>query len=156
MSDTELKTYVKIIEQSYVSFRDYLEHLPEDALDWKLNEFSGSPRWIISHVIKDQYLFTDFIVKGKTFSSQLEIEEIKGDIDTILKKFNKMVKETVGSIQTLRNEDLERIREMKNYKMTVEELLFEFIYHINHHSGQLAMILSSWKRSRKAKSAKKD
>ncbi|MHA1866347.1 MAG: DinB family protein [Candidatus Heimdallarchaeaceae archaeon] len=156
MSEKELKTYIKIIEKSYSSFREHVENFPEEALDWKINNFSGSPRWIISHVIKDQYPFTDFIVKGKTSSSQLKIEEIKGDISNILKKYDKMVKDTVESMQSLKEEDLTLIREMKNYKLSVEELLFEFIYHINHHCGQLAMILGTWKRSKKAENSKKN
>ncbi|MHA1303292.1 MAG: DinB family protein [Candidatus Heimdallarchaeaceae archaeon] len=150
MSETSLEVYLYMIEKSNEAFRDFLEHLPVDALEWKVSKYVGTANWIIHHVIRDQEWFARFIVGEEQEELEPTLEVSQVDLEVLLNRFDKMVETTTKLLKQLKEEDLEEVRSFKNYSLPVKELLFEYIHHLNHHGGQLALIINSWKRKQRA------
>ncbi|GAH57067.1 unnamed protein product, partial [marine sediment metagenome] len=64
---TILKTdfYLEMIDKSHKTFREFLSHLPEDILDWRVHEFTPSVRELITHIIQDQMWIVNYLLEKK-------------------------------------------------------------------------------------------
>lgn len=147
--NTKSMFYLEIIKKSHETFKDYLSHISEDALDWKFHDYTVTARWIISHVIKDQKWFVNLILDKKGRSKDYKNFK-KLEIEKIIAIFDEEMQENIAQLQKISDEDLNEIKEVKGYPMKVEDLLFEYIHHLSHHGGQLAQIMNAWKREQRA------
>jgi hypothetical protein len=150
MSDNELQNYMKLVKKSHEAFRDFITHLSEDILEWQIHEFTNSVSWIIQHIIQDQKWIADVILNkhAKHVSSPKFNEKLTKD--QLVEKFDKLASYVENNFSKLNNEILSELKNYKEYSMSVEDWLFEYIFHLNQHSGEISLMSKAWKRKERS------
>ena len=146
MTNNELQNYMKLVKKSHEAFHDFISHLPEDILPWKIHEFTNSVSWIIQHIIQDQKWIVDVILNKQLKHDSSPSFNEKISIDQLITKFEKLVLYVESNFSKLNDEILGELRNYKEYSMSVEDWLFEYIFHLNQHSGEIGLISKAWKR----------
>ena len=149
-STSKLEFYQDIINKTHDAFREFLVHLPEEILDWKLSENLNSVRWIIEHIINDQMWIANVIMENN--GEEYHFEEGYGQysLEQIIEKYDEMFIGIEEKFTDLTVENLTEARMYKEYSLSVEEWLFEYIHHLNKHSGEINLILTAWKRKKRS------
>lgn len=150
MSNSELQYYMKLVKKSHDAFRDFITHLSEEILEWKIHEFTNSVSWIIQHIIQDQKWITDVILNKQTKHKESIKFNEKLTRDQLVGKFDKLVSYTENNFSKLNDEVLREFRNYKEYSMSVEDWLFEYIFHLNQHSGEISLMSKAWKRKERS------
>ena len=150
MSNNELQNYMRLVKKSHDAFRDFITHLSEEILKWKIHEFTNSVSWIIQHIIQDQKWIADVILNKQVkresspkFNENLTTEQL-------VVKFDKLVSYVENHFKKLNTEILKELRNYKDYSMSVEDWLFEYIFHLNQHSGEISLMSKAWKRKERS------
>jgi hypothetical protein len=150
MKQTKIDFYLEIIKKSHDTFREFLTHLPEGILDWKLHDFANTVNWMIQHIIHDQTWIVNVILDNKEEGKHFEKESLEISLDDMIEAYDEMISRTENLLGKLEDDDLSETRTYKEYEMMVEEWFFEYIHHLNQHAGELALYLSIWKREQRA------
>ncbi len=137
---------MRLIKHAHITFKENMESVKEDYLDWKIFNFVNSPRWIIEHIITMQDWFAKFIIDGEIGEYDESISEPITPIETLIEDFTVQIKKWEEKFNGLNEEDLTEIREYKGFSLTLEEWIYEYIYHLMHHGGQISFIVQTWKR----------
>jgi hypothetical protein len=146
MSQTKINFYLEIIKKSHDAFREFLVHLPEEILNWKLHEFANTVNWMVQHTVHDQMWIANVIMNNQEEGKHFEKESTDIALDDILREFDELTMKTESMLQELNDEVLSESRSYKDYEITVEEWFFEYIHHLNQHAGEIALYLNIWKR----------
>ena len=142
--------YTEIIKKSHDAFREFLTHLPEDILTWKIHESLYKVDWIIQHVIHDQVWIINVILDNKEEGHHFEEKEEGLSLEDMIEAYDDMVMNVESKLDNLQDKQLSEPRSYKNYSLTVEDWLFEYIHHLNHHGGEIGLILAGWKRKQRS------
>lgn len=143
MVDHAITVYLNVTKHAHAAYLDYLNNLSEDVLEWKINMFSKTIKEILIHILNHQTWFVNEIFNIQN-EQEKQFPEI--NIEQLITKTKEMLESNERKIAQLKNEDLQRDVSIKEYKMTIPELLHEYIYHLNHHTGQIAQIVQAKKR----------
>lgn len=143
MVDYAINVYLNITKHAHTAYLDYLNNLSEDVLEWKINEFSKTIKEILMHILNHQTWFLNEIFNIQN-EQKKQFHEL--NIEQLITKTKKMLESNEQKIAQLKNEDLQREVSVKEYTMNISELLHEYIYHLNHHTGQIAQIVQAKKR----------
>ncbi len=150
MNISELQNYMKLVKKSHEAFRDFITHLSEEILEWKIHEFTNSVSWIIQHIIQNQKWIADVILNKQAKRESSPVFDEKLTIDQLVTKYEKLVSYVEGNFSKLNDEILREFRNYKEYSMSVEDWLFEYIFHLNQHSGEISLIAKAWKRKERS------
>ena len=146
MSSNKIDFYREMIKKTHETFREFLVHLPEDILEWKIHEFANTVRWLIHHVIHDQMWIANVILNSNEEGYHFDKKEEELTLEDLIEGFDETISEIEVKLERVKEEDLLRNRSYKEYSMTVEDWLFEYIHHLNLHSGEIGLALTIWKR----------
>ncbi len=149
-SNSKMQFYQDIIKKAHDAFREFLTHLPEDILDWTIHESLNSVRWIVEHVIHDQMWIANVIMDNSEEGYHFEKSIKQYTLDELIEKYDDVFIEIEEKFTDLKREHLLEARMYKDFSMTVEDWLYEYIHHLNQHSGELGLILSAWKRKKRS------
>lgn len=149
---TILKTdfYLEMINKSHKSFREFLTHLPEDILDWRVNEFTSTVRELITHVIQDQMWIVNYILEKKEEKHAIPENISKLLIEEIITVYDEFVANATDKLSKVKDLDLADERNYKEYPLNVEDWLFEYIHHLNKHCGEINVAHIAWKRKERS------
>ncbi len=150
MSNNELQNYIKLVKKSHDAFRDFITHLSEEILEWKIHEFTNSVSWIIQHSIQDQKWIADVILNKQVKRESSPKFDEKLSNEQLVVKFDKLVSYVESNFSKLSDEILGELRNYKEYSMSVEDWLFEYIFHLNQHSGEISLMSKAWKRKERS------
>jgi len=150
MNDSELHFYMKLIKKSHDAFCDFLTHLSENILDWKIHELTNSVSWIIQHIIQDQKWIADVILNKQVKHDKTLTFDDKVTLEQLITKFEKLVSYVEDKFSKLNDDILSEERNFKQYSMNVEDWLFEYLFHLNQHSGEINLISKAWKRKERS------
>lgn len=150
MNQTRINFYLEIIKKSHDTFREFIIHLPENILNWKLHNLANTVNWMIQHIIHDQMWIANVIMNNNEEGMHFDKESEELTLDDMLKSYDELTSETESLFQGLKDEILTESRSYKDYKMLVEEWFFEYIHHLNQHAGELVLYLTIWKREQRA------
>ncbi|MHA1829571.1 MAG: DinB family protein [Candidatus Heimdallarchaeaceae archaeon] len=150
MNQEKVKTYLFLIKKSHETFREFLSHLNEEMLHWKINEQCNSIQWIINHTLKDQKWILDLIF-GESYKpiSFKEISE-HNTINEILGIYDSFVEKIPSRFERLSDEDLDKNILFKGYTLRLEDWLYEYIHHLSYHSGEMGLYSVLWKRKQRS------
>ena len=146
MSSSKIDFYKEMIKKTHDTFREFLVHLPEDILDWKIHEFVNTIRWLIQHVIHDQMWIANVILNSKEEGFHFEKKEEDLTLEDLIEGYDDTISEIEEKLEGVKEKNLSENRFYKEYSMTVEDWLYEYIHHLNLHSGEIGLILTTWKR----------
>ena len=150
MSKTKINFYLEIIRKSHDTFREFLTHLPEGILEWKLHDFANTVNWMVQHIIHDQTWIANVIMDNNGEGKHFEKKASEISLDDMIEAYDELVSKSESLFEKLEDGVLTEIRNYKEYEMSVEEWLFEYIHHLNQHAGELALYLTIWKREQRA------
>ena len=145
MSSNKVDFYREIIKKTHDIFREFLVHLPEDILDWKIHEFANTVRWLIQHVVHDQMWIANVILDNKEEGYHFDNEETLS-LENLIDGYDEAISEIEEKLEDIVEENLPENRSYKEYSMTVEDWLYEYIHHLNLHCGEIGLTLTTWKR----------
>lgn len=142
--------YIEIIERSHEAFRDFLTHLPEEILNWKITDTMYSVNWIIQHIINDQVWILNVILKSneKGYHFEKQLDELT--LEDLIEGYDEMVLQAERQLSKIIDDQLNEARIYKDYSLSVEDWLFEYIHHLNHHAGEVSFISTAWKRMKRS------
>lgn len=148
--DSKVHFYQEIIKKAHDSFREFLVHLPEDILEWQIHESLNSVRWIIEHVIHDQLWIANVIMNNYEEGYHFEESIDQYTLDELVEKYDDVFIAIEEKLADLKEEHLNEARMYKEFSLPVEDWLYEYIHHLNHHSGEIGLILTAWKRKKRS------
>jgi len=149
-SNSKIQFYQDIIKKAHDAFREFLTHLPEDILDWSIHESLNSVRWIVEHVVHDQMWIANVIMDNSEEGYHFEKSVDQYTLDELIEKYDDMFIEIEEKLTYLKKEHLKEARMYKDYSLSVEDWLYEYIHHLNQHSGEIGLILTAWKRKKRS------
>ncbi len=149
-SNQKSQFYLEMIERSHEAFREFLTHLPEDILTWKVHDSLYSAGWIIEHLIHDQMWIVNVILNNKEEGYHLKAKPEGLNLDDLIEGYDDLVSEAEEKLSKITDVQLNEARSYKEYSISVEDWLFEYIQHLNHHGGELSLILTAWKRKNRS------
>lgn len=149
---TILKTdfYLEMINKSHEVFREFLSHLPEDILDWRVHEFTKTVRELLMHVIQDQMWIVNYILEKKEERYPIPENISKLLIEEIISVYDDFVSDATEKLNKVKDSNLADERDYKEYPLNVEDWLFEYIHHLNKHCGEISIAHIAWKRKERS------
>ncbi|MHA1199925.1 MAG: DinB family protein [Candidatus Heimdallarchaeaceae archaeon] len=149
-SNQKSQFYLEIIKRSHEAFREYLTHLPEDILAWKVHDSMYTSGWIIEHLIHDQIWIVNVVLDNHEEGYHFEDKPEGLTLDDLIEGYDEMVSKVEQELANINDNQLNEMRTYKEYSITVEDWLFEYIHHLNQHGGELGFILTAWKRKNRS------
>ncbi len=149
---TILKTdfYLEMIDKSHKTFREFLSHLPEDILDWRVHEFTPSVRELITHIIQDQMWIVNYLLEKKEEKHTIPENMSKLRLEEIISVYDDFVPVAMEKLRKVKDSNLADERDYKEYTLNVEDWLFEYIHHLNKHCGEINVAHIAWKRKERS------
>ena len=145
MSSNKIDFYRELIKKTHDTFREFLVHLPENILDWKIHEFTNSVRWLIQHVVHDQMWIANVILDNNEEGYHFDKEGTLS-LENLIEGYDDAISEIETKLESVKERNLPENRSYKEYSMTVEDWLYEYIHHLNLHCGEIGLTLTTWKR----------
>ena len=145
MSSNKIDFYREMIKKTHDTFREFLVHLPEDILDWKIHEFANTVRWLVQHVVHDQMWIANVILDNNEEGYHFDKEETSS-LEELIEGYDEAISEIETKLDNVKEINLSKSRSYKEFSMTVEDWLYEYIHHLNMHSGEIGLTLTTWKR----------
>jgi hypothetical protein len=149
-SNQKIQFYLEVIKRSHEAFREYLVHLPEGILQWKVVESMYTSGWIIEHLLHDQIWIVNVILNRDEQGYHFEKKSDDLTLDDLIEGYDEMVSKVEENLASVSDDQLQEKRTYKEYSITVEDWLFEYIHHLNQHGGELGFILTAWKRNKRS------
>ncbi|UAY51029.1 DUF1572 family protein [Ferruginibacter albus] len=142
---TEHLTGIKKQFEYYESLVDKtIDQLSEEELLWKYNEESNSIAVIVKHLYGNLLSrFTDFLTSDgeKTWRDRdEEFEDRVMSKQELLNKWNEAWQCVFDTIDSLTEDDLDKIIYIRNMGHTVMEALIRSVAHVASHAGQIVFI----------------
>ncbi|MBY9000476.1 MAG: DinB family protein [Candidatus Heimdallarchaeota archaeon] len=150
MTISKTDFYLEMISKSHEAFREFLSHLSEDILDWRVHEYTSTVRELIEHVIQDQMWIVNYIVDNKEKRYKLPKEISNMLIEDIVEVYDESITAIEKKLVKINNLNLNVERSYKGQSLTVEDWLFEYIHHLNKHCGEINIAHTTWKRNERA------
>lgn len=150
MTILKIDFYLEMINKSHKSFREFLTHLQEDILDWRVHEFTSTVRELITHVIQDQMWIVNYILEKKEEKHAIPENISKLLIKEIITVYDEFVANATDKLSKVKDLDLADDRNYKEYPLNVEDWLFEYIHHLNKHCGEINVAHIAWKRKERS------
>ncbi len=142
--------YLEMINKSHETFREFLSHLHEDILDWRVHEFTPTVRELIVHVVQDQMWIINYILEKKEEKHTIPEDISKLLIEEIISVYDNFVSIAMKKLSKVKDLDLAEEREYKEYPLSIEDWLFEYIHHLNKHCGEINVAHIAWKRKERS------
>ena len=121
-----------------------MSQLPESKLFWQYNEESNSIATIVKHMSGNMLSrWTDIFNSDGEKEWRMRDQEFVNDIatrDDLMKIWNKGWDKVFETINSLNDEDLERIIYIRGEAHTVTEAILRQVAHYPHHVGQILFI----------------
>ena len=150
MSNTKTDFYLEFIDRSHETFREFLSHLPEDILEWKVHEYLPTVRELIFNILRNQLWIANYL-KDKTDKKHTFPEENSGlTMEELVIFYDDFVKEITKKLRIVKNLELTDERDYKEYPMNVESWLYEYSHHLSKHSGEIHVAHIAWKRKERS------
>ena len=150
MTISKTDFYLEIINKSHETFREFLSHLPEDILDWRVHEFTPTIRETIVHVIQDQMWIVNYLLEKKEEKHTIQVNISEFVIEEIISVYDNFVADATEKLSKVKSLDLNDERNYKEYPLNVEDWLFEYIHHLNKHCGEINVAHIAWKRKERS------
>ena len=149
---TILKTdfYLEMINKSHETFREFLSHLPEDILDWRVHELTPTVRELIVHVIQDQMWIVNYILEKKEEKHVIPENASKFLLEEIISVYDNFVVDSTEKLCKVKDLNLNDERDYKEYPLNIEGWLFEYIHHLHKHCGEINIAHVAWKRKERS------
>ncbi|MHA1687529.1 MAG: DinB family protein [Candidatus Heimdallarchaeaceae archaeon] len=141
----KVSIYLDLINSAHSTFQDFLQHLPDEILDLRLNTLVPTARQIIKHTISDQLWLASFITGEQLERPVLQLDNNLTLVE-YLSAFEKVATQVIERFSSLTDDILEQKLDFKGCSRPIKEWLFEYIHHLSFHSGQLSQIHVIWKR----------
>ncbi len=149
MQKCKITIVLDMIEKAHDTFLNYLTHIPDEVLEWKINELVPDALWIVNHVIRDQLWFAQFISGEKISDLDRNLTIKFTTQEELIAEFKQTTDKSIQLLKKLNDNDLERRLSYKGFEQSIFSWLYEYIHHLSHHGGQLAYILDGWKRKQR-------
>jgi len=150
MTILKIDFYLEMIDKSHETFREFLSHLPEDILDWRVHEFTPTVRELITHIIQDQMWIINYLLEKKEEKQTIPENMSKLLIEEIISVYDDFVSDATEKLSKVKDSNLADERDYKEYPLNVEDLLFEYIHHLNKHCGEINVAHIAWKRKERS------
>ncbi|MHA1345336.1 MAG: DinB family protein [Candidatus Heimdallarchaeaceae archaeon] len=150
MTNSKIDFYLDMIDKSHEAFREFLSHLQEDILDWRVHEFTPSVRELIIHVIQDQMWMINYMLEKKEVKYSVSENISKLLVEEIISVYDSFVSEVIDKLTKVKDLSLTDERDYKEYPLNVEDWLFEYIHHLNKHCGEINLARIAWKRKERS------
>ena len=147
---SKLELYLEIIEKTNETFREFLEHISEESLDWSIQEFLSPVRSVIEHILQDQMWIVNYILEKKELKYKTPKNFSSLSLKDIVNVYDEMISEINKKLKSLENLSLDDERDYKGVQMSIEDWIFEYIHHMNKHCGELNVYHLGWKRKERA------
>lgn len=153
MTILKIDFYLEMINKSHEAFREFLSHLPEDILDWRVHEFTPTVREQITHIIQDQMWIVNYILEKKEEKHTIPENISKLLIEEIISVYDDFVSNATEKLSKVKDSNLAEERDYKEYSLNVENWLFEYVHHLNKHCGEINIAHIAWKRKERSSSS---
>ncbi len=150
MTILKVDFYLEMISKSHKTFREFLSHLPEDILNWRVHEFTPTVRELIVHVIQDQMWIVNYILEKKEDKHIIPENTSKFLLEEIISVYDNFVADATEKLSKVKDLNLDDERNYKEYPLDIEDWLFEYIHHLHKHSGEINIAHVTWKRKERS------
>lgn len=141
-------SYLDSVKKQFLYYKSLgekaMEQVPDDALFWQYNEESNSIATIVKHIWGNMISrWTDFLDTDGEKEWRNRDAEFENDLKTrkeVLQKWIEGWECFINALQSLKNEDLEKIIYIRNMGHTVEEAINRQLAHYPYHIGQIVYI----------------
>ncbi|MFM9051695.1 MAG: DUF1572 domain-containing protein [Bacteroidota bacterium] len=120
------------------------QQLQDDKLFWQYNEDSNSIATIVKHLWGNMLSrWTDFLTSDgekETRNRDAEFENDIRDKDELLKKWNEGWSCLFSALDSLSNDDLDKVIYIRNQAHTVAEAINRQLAHYPYHIGQIVFL----------------
>jgi hypothetical protein len=144
MATSYLSSVTKQFEYYKLLAEKAMGQLPDEALFWQYNEESNSIAVILNHMVGNMLSrFTDFLTTDgeKPWRDRdAEFEYKFSSRDEVMGYWNKGWNCLLGTLSTLRDDNLEDVIYIRNDGHTVIEALNRQLAHYSYHIGQIVYI----------------
>lgn len=144
MNTNYLESVLKQFEYYKMIGDKTFAQMPDEKLFWKYNEDSNSIATIVKHLSGNMLSrWTNFLTTDGEKEWRNRDEEFENDIATkeeLLSKWNEGWKVFVDTVQSLKEDDLEKVIYIRNQGHTVMEAINRQLAHYPYHIGQIVFI----------------
>ncbi|GAB3011668.1 DUF1572 family protein [Spirosoma pulveris] len=152
MQDNYLPSVISQFEYYKWLGEKTLAQLPDEALFWQYNEESNSIAMLVKHLWGNMLSrWTDFLTTDGEKDWRDREGEFTNDIqsrDELFQKWNEGWHVLLGTLKSLREDDLTRTIYIRNQGHTVTEAINRQLAHYPYHIGQLVflgkMLAENW------------
>ena len=153
MTESKFDFYLEMIKKTHQSFREFLEHLPDEILDWKVHEFVPAVRDILIHIIEDQMWIVNYMINKQETKYKSPKQISKFLRDDFLIYYDKFVVDIMVKFNKILKMDLTLERDYKDFSMKIEDWIYEYIFHLHKHCGEINVAHIAWKREQRSLSS---
>ena len=150
MTIAKIDFYLELIDKSHETLREFLSHLPEDILDWKVHEFLSRVRESILHINQNQMWIINYILEKREEKYSIPEKNSELLLEELLQLYDDFVSKATKQLSKVRDLSLDEERNYKEYSLNVEDWLFEYIHHLSKHGGEINVAHLGWKRKERA------
>lgn len=144
MSTSYLNSVIKQFEYYKLLGEKTFEQIPEEKLFWQYNEESNSIATIVKHLWGNMLSrWTDFLTSDGEKEWRNRDAEFENDITTkseLVNNWNEGWKCFLDTLNSLKEEDLEKIIYIRNQGHSVMEAINRQLAHYPYHIGQIVFI----------------
>ena len=143
-----MENYLENIKKQYQHYKSLgekaIEQIDEAHLFWQYNEESNSVAIIVQHLWGNmQSRFTNFLTEDGEKEWRKRDEEFEKELKTkeeLFLRWNEGWNRVFETIDTLKNEDLDKTISLYQKPILVHEALIKFLTHYSYHIGQIVFI----------------
>lgn len=121
-----------------------MAQMSDDALNWQANEDSNSVATIVKHLWGNMLSrWTDFLTTDGEKTTRQRDAEFDNDVhgrEAIMQKWEEGWQCLFGALESVTDDDLERIIYIRNEGHTILEAINRQIAHYSYHTGQIVYI----------------
>ena len=147
MTILKIDLYLEMINKSHDTFREFLSHLSENILDWKVHEFIPTARELIIHIIQDQMWIVNYMLEKREEKHVIPENTSEFLLEEIISVFDNFVVDVTEKLCKVKDLNLDDERNYKEYPLNVEDWLYEYIHHLHKHCGEINIAHVAWKRN---------
>jgi hypothetical protein len=144
MSIPYLKSAIRQFEMYKKLGESAMQQIPDDKLNWQANEDSNSVAVIVKHLWGNMLSrWTDFLTTDGEKPSRERDAEFENDLPTreaIMQKWNEGWQCLFNALNSITDEELERIIYIRNEGHSILEAINRQIAHYSYHVGQIVYI----------------
>ncbi len=150
MTILKIDLYLEMINKSHDTFREFLSHLSENILDWKVHEFTPTVRELIVHIIQNQMWIVNYMLEKREEKYVIPENTSEFLLEEIISVYDNFVVDVTEKLCKVKDLNLEDERNYKEYPLNVEDWLYEYIHHLHKHCGEINFAHVAWKRKERS------